>query len=72
MPYFATRSGPVKTFTNKIWTRAQDFRTSHRQLKTPLGTNGHPTPHPLGIGGVGFHIPKIAMIPMLVCLDERF
>ena len=44
---------------------AQDVQTSHRQLKDHLGTNGHPNPHPLGIGGVGFPIPKIAKNPML-------
>ena len=63
---------PVKSFTNKTIrdTGTQDIRTSHRQLKDPLGTNGHPTPHPLGIGGVGFHIPKFAISPMLICLNE--
>ncbi len=64
--------GPVKSFTNKTIrdTGTQDIRASHRQLKDPLGTNGHPTLHPLGIGGLGFHIPKVAMNPMLVCLNE--
>ena len=68
-----TPSGPVKSFTNTtIRDRGiQDIRTTHRQLKDPLGTNGHPTPHPLGIGGVGFHIPnKVAMNSMLICLNE--
>ncbi len=63
--------GPVNLFTNKMQARAQDVRASHRQLKDHLGTSGHPTPYPLGKGGVGLHIPKIAMNPMLICIQTN-
>ena len=64
--------GPVKSFTHKRFgPRVQYVRTSHRQFKDHLGTNGDPNSHPLEIGGLGFHIPKIAMSPMLICLNEE-
>ena len=40
------------------------------ELVIDSSKNRHPTPHPLGIVGVGFHIPKIAMSPMLIYLSE--
>jgi hypothetical protein len=48
----------------------QAIRTSHRQLVNSLGTIGHPTPHPLGIGGVVFHILKVSLNSMLICLKR--
>ncbi len=60
------RPAPSNHLQKKYGRGHKTFKNSHRQLKDHLGTNGHPTPHPLGIGGVGFHIPKIEKNSMLI------
>ena len=63
--------GPVKSLQiNNPGLGIQAIRTSHRQLVNSLGTIGHPTPNPLEIGGVVFHIPKVSLNSVLICLKR--